>query len=110
MGSGKPTQRVVANHGDRSDLDIESIRTALKAWRAAYSVVLTEFAAAAGSRVRAPGIAKVDEQLYVLDLGISTRSFRVTSECPAVEVIPETLEGGRFGSTTLAPIVATMAA
>ena len=37
---------------------------------------------------------KVDEQLYVLDLGISTRSFRVISETPAVEVMPETLEGG----------------
>jgi len=50
--------------------------------------------AAAGSRLSAAGMHKVDEQLYVLDLGISTRTFRVASESPTVEVKPETLEGG----------------
>jgi len=49
---------------------------------------------AAGSRASAAGVHKVDEQLCVLDLGISTRSFRVTSETPAVDAKAETSKGG----------------
>jgi len=55
---------------------------------------------AGASRVSAPGVHKVDEQLYVLDLGISTGSFRVTSKSPAVEVMPESLEGGALFTPT----------
>ena len=50
--------------------------------------------AAAGSRASAAGVHKVDELPYVLDRGISTRSFRVTSESPAVEAKADTLKGG----------------
>ena len=41
---GMPTQRVIANLGEISDIEVENIRTALKASRAAKSVVLTEAA------------------------------------------------------------------
>ena len=50
--------------------------------------------AEAGARVRAAGMQKVDEQLYVLDLGISSRGLRLVSDAPEPDVDADKLEGG----------------
>jgi transposase len=50
--------------------------------------------AEAGARVAAAGMQKVDEQLYVLDLGIATRRLRLVSNALEPNVDAAKLEGG----------------
>jgi ParB-like chromosome segregation protein Spo0J len=50
--------------------------------------------AEAGKRVSAAGMQKIDEQLYVLDLGITSRGLRLVSELEEPDVDADTLEGG----------------
>ncbi len=50
--------------------------------------------AEAGSRVSTAGMQKVDEHLYVLDLGVASRGLRLVSEIEAPDVDAEKLEGG----------------
>lgn len=48
----------------------------------------------AATRVSAAGMQKVDEQLYVLDLGITSRGLRLVSDAPEPDLDAEKLEGG----------------
>jgi len=48
----------------------------------------------AGTRVSAAGMQKVDEQLYVMDLGVTSRALRLVSELEELDVDADKLEGG----------------
>lgn len=50
--------------------------------------------AEASTRVGAAGMQKVDEQLYVLDLGVTSRGLRLVSDAPEPDVDADKLEGG----------------
>lgn len=50
--------------------------------------------AEAGKRAEAAGMQKVDDQFYVLDLGVTTRGMRLVTEADEPDVEAEELEGG----------------